>query len=105
MDLHVQVANIIAMRVRENTKRNVRLYLDGHACKFSLLTSVIEPSFHLLFKDGRDLLRILLQFFTSETEPLSSAALKFIFRWFNQERDLLHDLEQVRTRSIELSCS
>ncbi len=45
---------------------------------------------------GKQLLRILLQLTMSDFPPLTSMALKVLFRHFTQRQELLEDLKQVQ---------
>lgn len=44
---------------------------------------------------GQQLLRILLQMTMNDFPPLTSMALKVLFRHFNQYHELIEDLKQV----------
>lgn len=47
-------------------------------------------------EEGQQLLRILLQMTMNDFPPLTSMALKVLFRHFNQYQELIEDLKQVQ---------
>ncbi|EGT46599.1 hypothetical protein CAEBREN_30230 [Caenorhabditis brenneri] len=64
-----------------------------------LYDAIYHSSGHELHLDGRDgqlLLAILLQMTMSDYPPLTSIALKVLFRHFTQYQELLEDLKQVQ---------
>uniref|UniRef100_A0A8R1DTF9 Inositol 1,4,5-trisphosphate receptor n=1 Tax=Caenorhabditis japonica TaxID=281687 RepID=A0A8R1DTF9_CAEJA len=64
-----------------------------------LYDAIYRSSGHELHLDGRDgqlLLAILLQMTMSDYPPLTSIALKVLFRHFTQYQELLEDLKQVQ---------